>query len=167
MLVTRTRAAPGGSTIAWFVDNEAALAAIPSLTSEDVGRVAQAVDTGLLYFLRSHSPVVWVVPGFGGDPETISGTSYTLVLADAGKLKQCTNGSLCTVTVPPNASVAFRLGTQVNFEANGTGLFVLAPGSGVTLDSALSLEPRARYAVLTTTKTATNRWLVTGDMATP
>lgn len=167
MLVTRTRAAPGGSQIAWFPDNEAGLASITGLTVEDVGRVAQAVDTGVFYWLRSHSPAVWVVPGGGSDPEVISGTSYTLVLADAGKLKQCTNASLCTITVPPNASVAFRLGVQTHFEANGAGLFVLAPGSGVTLDNALSLSPRARYSVLTATKTATNRWLVTGDMAAP
>lgn len=151
--------------VAWDVDNEAGLAAITGLTAEDVGRCARAADTGAFYFLRSHSPVVWFVPGGGGAPETISGTSYTLVLADDGKLKQCTNAALCTVTVPANASVAFRLGAQVNFEANGAGLFTLAAAGGVTLDTALSLAPRARYSVLTATKTATDRWLVSGDMA--
>jgi hypothetical protein len=169
MLVSRTRGSPGGSIVAWDVDNAAGLAAITGLVAEDVGRVARAADTGLLYVLQTHSPAVW--SGALGAAaatiltiETITGTTYTLVLGDANKLKQTTNGSAVTVTVPPNASVAFPIGTQVHFEQNGAGALTLAPGSGVTLEPS-TLTARARYSALTATKTATNRWLVTGDMA--
>lgn len=162
---TFTRGAPGSPLHSWIVDNEAALATL-TLTAEDVNRVARAADTGALYVLLAHSPAVWVCytrPTLG--VETISGTSYTLVLADAWKLKQTTNGSPVTVTVPPNASVAFPVGTQVHFEQNGAGALTLAPGSGVTVEGRVSETTAGQLAALTATKTATNRWLVTGDMA--
>jgi hypothetical protein len=165
---TWTRGPAGSPVRSWLVDDAAALATL-TLVAEDVGRVAQAADTGLFYVLQAHSPAVW--SGALGAAaattlaiETITGTTYTLVLGDAGKLKQTTNGSAVTVTVPPNASVAFPVGTQVHFEQNGAGALTLAPGSGVTLEPS-TLTARARYSALTATKTATNRWLVTGDMA--
>ena len=39
------------------------------------------------------------------NPQT--GTSYTLVLADAAKIVECANAAAITLTVPPNSSVAF------------------------------------------------------------
>ena len=163
--VSWTPGAPGSSIRAWLVDNEAALATL-TLRAEDVGRHAQAADTLQFYVLLSYSPAVWAGASFLSlGVESSAATSYTLVLADAGKLKQFTSSSAVTVTIPANASVAFPIGTQVHFERNGTGTLTLATGGTPTLDSALSLAARARYSVLTATKTATNRWLVSGDMA--
>lgn len=162
--ISRTRGAPGSPIISWTVDNAAALSTL-TLVAEDVTRVAQAADTGLLYVLQSVSPAVWSgAIGLAATPsltvETITGTTYTLVLADAWKLKQTTNSSPVTVTVPTNASVAFPIGTQVTFEQNGTGALTLAAAGGVTLEGVPALTTAARYQVLTLTKTATNRWLV-------
>jgi hypothetical protein len=50
----------------------------------------------------------------------VSTTSDTLVLADAGKMVECNNSSLVTVTVPTNASVAYPIGTQIQFLQVGT-----------------------------------------------
>lgn len=157
-----TRGAPGSPLHSWIVDNEAALSTL-TLTAEDVNRVARAADTGALYVLRSVSPAVWDAfspPSFG--PQVISGTSYTLVLSDNGKLKQTTNSGAIAITVPSNASVAFEVGrTQVFIEQNGTGALTIAGAGGVTVESALSLTSSAQFQAFTLSKTATNRWLVT------
>ena len=37
-----------------------------------------------------------------------------------------------TATIPPNGSVAYPVGTTLNFAQDGAGAFTLAAGSGVT-----------------------------------
>ncbi len=63
-----------------------------------------------------------------------TGTTYTAVLADAGKIIQCTNGALVTVTVP--ASVFAGSTTASNFfevYANGAAGVSLIAGAGLTM----------------------------------
>ncbi len=67
-----------------------------------------------------------------------SDTSYTFVLTDDGKYCRFTNGSAVTVTVPPNSSVAFEVGTQIDVFQGGAGKVTFALGSGVTINSFLS-----------------------------
>ena len=61
---------------------------------------------------------------------TQTGTSYTLVLGDANGLVDTDNGSANTVTVPPNSSVAFPVGTQVLVVQQGAGQTTIVAGSG-------------------------------------
>src|SRR5690242_10244351 len=65
-----------------------------------------------------------------------TGTSYTLVLTDAGKDVKCTNASDITLTVPPNSSVAFPVGTWLLFSQGGAGTVTATAGFGVTLNAA-------------------------------
>ena len=95
-----------------------------------------------------------------------TGASYTLVLADDGKLVDMNNASAQTLTVPPNSSVAFPTGTQVIVRQKGAGRVSVAPGSGVTLQSADSArKTRVQHSVLTLLKVATDTWVVLGDIA--
>jgi len=106
----------------------------------------------------------------GGSPRTReinaqTGTTYTFVIGDAGKLCTFSNSSAVTVTVPPNSSVAFPNGTQIDVSQLGTGKVTLAQGSGVTINSlggnkALS----GQYAGGTLVKTATDTWLLVGSL---
>lgn len=94
-----------------------------------------------------------------------TGTSYTLVLADAGKLVTCSNASAITLTVPPNSSVAFTVGTQILVTQKGAGIVTLTPGSGVTLSSRDSLlDTNGQYATCALIKVDTNIWYVSGDL---
>jgi hypothetical protein len=43
-----------------------------------------------------------------------TGTTYTTVLADDGKLVTCDNAASIALTIPPNSSVAYGIGTQIN-----------------------------------------------------
>lgn len=92
--------------------------------------------------------------------------SYTLVLGDAGKAIEITSASSATVTVPPNSSAAFPVGTLIEIARLGTGTVTIAAGSGVTIQSADgALGLRAQYAAASLRKRATNTWLLVGDLA--
>ena len=94
-----------------------------------------------------------------------TGTSYTAVLGDDGKLVTCDNGSAITFTVPPNSSVAFGIGTQINVMQLGAGQVTITAGAGVTLRSNGSkLKTNGQYAVATCCKIATDTWVVVGNL---
>lgn len=95
-----------------------------------------------------------------------TGTTYTTVLADDGKLITCDNGSAIALTIPPNSSVAYGIGTQINIMQLGAGQVTITAGSGVTLRSAGSkLKTSAQYAVATCAKIATDTWVVVGNLS--
>jgi hypothetical protein len=92
--------------------------------------------------------------------------TYTLVLADAHKLVTCNKATGFTVTIPPNSSVAFETGDQVNLMQLGAGQVTVAAGAGVTLRSAGSLvKTSAQYAVATLVKIASDEWVLLGNLA--
>ena len=64
-----------------------------------------------------------------------SGTTYTLVLTDAGKLLEFTNNAAITLTIPTAASVAFDIGTSISILKASTGTVTLVGSSGVTINS--------------------------------
>jgi len=63
------------------------------------------------------------------------GTTYTFDLNDAGCLCMFNNALAITVTVPPNSSVAFPIGTQIEVAQTGAGKVTFAQGAGVTIFS--------------------------------
>lgn len=94
-----------------------------------------------------------------------TGTTYTLVLTDAGKMVTCSNASAITLTVPPNADVAFPTNTRIDLLQYGAGQVTVAAGSGVTIYSKGSaLKLSAQYAGATLWKKATNTWVLVGDI---
>jgi hypothetical protein len=95
-----------------------------------------------------------------------TGTTYTFVLADAGKMVTSSNGSAQTLTVPPNSSIAYATGTQIIVQAIGSGTATLAEGSGVTINSKDSNKDiDGQYAAATLIKTATDTWSLIGALA--
>lgn len=95
-----------------------------------------------------------------------TGTTYTLVAADLGKLVTTSNASAVTVTVPPSV---FVTGNIINLQSIGVGLTSLAQGSGVTITStgATASAPtlRARYSACSIVCTGSNTFTVIGDIA--
>jgi hypothetical protein len=95
-----------------------------------------------------------------------TGTTYTFVIGDAGKLVTSSNGSAQTFTVPPNSSVAFTVGTQIMVQNIGSANCTLAQGSGVTIQSKDSAkEIDGQYSAATLIKTATDVWSLIGSLA--
>jgi hypothetical protein len=95
-----------------------------------------------------------------------TGTSYTAVIGDDGDLVTLDNASAITFTIPPNSSVAFGIGTQINVMQLGAGQVTITAGVGVTLRSAgTRLKTNGQYAVATCCKIATDTWVVIGNLA--
>ena len=95
-----------------------------------------------------------------------TGTTYTTVLADDGKLVTCDNASPIALTIPPASSVAYGIGTQINIMQLGAGQVTITAGAGVTLNSAGSkLKTSAQYAVATCAKIASDTWVVVGNLS--
>jgi hypothetical protein len=94
-----------------------------------------------------------------------TGTTYTLVLADAHKLVTLSNASAITLTIPTNASVAFEIGDQVNLLQLGAGQ-VTVGGAGVTIRSeGTKLKLKGQYAAATCVKIGTDEWVLLGNTA--
>lgn len=96
---------------------------------------------------------------------TQSGTSYTLVLGDAGDYIQTTSTTAVTITVPLQSSVAWVADTEIYFEQNNTGQITIAGASGVTINSSETLKSFARYSVMALKRVAENVWTLTGERA--
>jgi hypothetical protein len=93
------------------------------------------------------------------DVNAQTGTSYTLVLTDAGKQVTMTNASASTLTIPPNASVAYDIGTRIQVIQLGAGAVTLTPGASVTVSSLATTLAMSQFQVATLIKTATNTWV--------
>jgi hypothetical protein len=98
------------------------------------------------------------------NPQT--GTTYTLVAADSGKLVTSSNASPVVITVPPSI---FAAGEQINVQSIGAGLTSFVAGAGVTITStgATSAAPilRAQFSACTIICTASNTFTVIGDLS--
>lgn len=93
--------------------------------------------------------------------------SVTLALTDANDFLNCTNSSNITLTVPPNSSVAFPIGTQIAIAQRASGTVTFAPGSGVTInskDSNLTID--GQYATASLIKISSDTWVLTGALTT-
>jgi len=95
-----------------------------------------------------------------------TGTTYTLVAADSGKLVTSSDANPVTITVPPSV---FAAGEQINVQSIGAGLTSFAQGAGVTITStgATATAPilRAQYSACTIICTASNTFTVIGDLS--
>ena len=95
-----------------------------------------------------------------------TGTSYTFVAADSGKLVTASNAAAITITIPPSI---FTAGEQINLQQIGAGQVTFAAGSGVTITStgATSAAPklRAQFSACTIICTAANTFTVIGDLS--
>ncbi len=90
------------------------------------------------------------------------GTAYTLALTDGGKVVEMDNAAANTLTVPPNATVAFPVGTIIEVYRMGVGVTTVAAGTGVIVRNAGSL--RAQYSTAALRKRATDEWVLGGDL---
>lgn len=108
------------------------------------------------------TPGTWIQIGGGGAaPNVQTGTSYTLLASDNGRVVTLDNGSLVTLTVPSGLLVGFT----VSIIQLGIGQ-VQVVGSGATVRHASSHDlTRARYSRAELFSHATNDFIFSGDTA--
>lgn len=95
-----------------------------------------------------------------------SGTSYTLVESDAGKLIRTTNDTECDVTVPPNSEEDLPLRVPIYLLAWGEGALTVVEGDGVTVHppAGETLVLDGQYAQAMLLQVATDEWVLTGRL---
>ena len=162
-----------------------------AITSPQEGQFAFTKDTNTTWYYTGSA---WVVSGATGDIEGITtgtdsglsggvtsgtavlrlklefdaetGTTYTLLAANLNQLVTLNNASSITLTVPPSV---FSAGDVINIAQIGAGQVTLAQGAGVTINStgatATAPKLRARYSAASIICTASNTFLVIGDIA--
>ena len=133
---------------------------IVGTAADTAGRLAVGATDQVLV-VASGAPAWAYKPNVVTNAQT--GTAYTLVLTDAGKLVEMSNAAAITLTIPTNSSVAFPTGTQIDLLQTGAGQ-VTVGGAGVTLQSEGSkLKLKGQYAAATLIKRATNTWVLIGN----
>lgn len=95
-----------------------------------------------------------------------TGTTYTLVAGDAGKLVTLSNASPITLTVPQDSDATIPIGTYVDLYQLGAGQVTIEAGTGATLRvSGLTADARAQYSRLAVQKVSADTWSLFGDLA--
>jgi hypothetical protein len=95
----------------------------------------------------------------------VKSDTYTLVLADAGKLIRCTKGTAMSIIIPTNAAHAYSIGQRVDIMQYGAGQVTVSPDTGVTLRSTPTNKLRATYSTASIIKIGTDEWVLAGDVA--
>jgi hypothetical protein len=94
---------------------------------------------------------------------TTKTASATLALAD-GDWIEMDVATANTLTVPPNSTVAFPIGTVRNINQRGAGQTTIVAGSGVTIRTDETLKLRKQWATAVLVKRATNEWVLAGSL---
>jgi hypothetical protein len=141
-------------------------ARLPLFGSAANGAVS-ASGGGTTNFLRADG--TWAAPAGGGgggsSVTTQTGTTYTGVLADANSWIRFNNAAAITFTIPTNASVAYPVGTVIEFSQAGAGAVTVAAAGGVTLNSRGGAVTTAGiYAVASIKEVAADTWILSGDI---
>jgi hypothetical protein len=97
-------------------------------------------------------------------PNAQTGTTYTLVLGDANNEVTMSNASANVLTIPPNSSVAFPVGTATFVSQLGAGATSIEGDTGVTVNgvSAGTGTILTQYGGVSLLKIATDTWLMQG-----
>jgi hypothetical protein len=93
-----------------------------------------------------------------------TGTTYTAVASDVGKLITASNAAAIALTIPPSV---FAIGDQINIMQGtaGSGVVTITAGVGVTLNSnGAKLKTNGQYAVATVLCIASNTFVVLGNL---
>jgi hypothetical protein len=95
-----------------------------------------------------------------------TGTTYTLVLADADNVVTASNAGAITLTIPPDI---FLAGDRITVIQKGAGQVTFAQGAGVTINStgatATAPKLRVQYSAATVVAESATVFFVVGDIA--
>jgi hypothetical protein len=145
----------------------------PNSGAVTVNEVGFDVGKTALYKVTTSTtgPISWQDYRQGGSgsgsvsaPNAQTGAAYTLELTDAPGGVTMNNAAANTVTIPPNSTVDFPVGTVIPVCQIGAGQTTIVAGTGVTVVNASSLACRVQNSVIGLWQIAVNSWVVFGDV---
>ena len=116
------------------------------------------------------SSLSWQDQAYTSAITTVSGTTYTFVADDYKRTVLCTSASAVTLTIPPQSSVTWPAGSILTIVQNGTGQVTVQGDTGVTLNTqgaSGARKTRYQHQVASVYRTASDTWMITGDLITP
>lgn len=130
------------------------LTAIAALTTTSFGR-------SLLALADAAAAATALAPTF-----TTKTADYTFAIGDAWNKVYLSGATGRSFTVPANATVAFAVGTEIELGELGAGALTVVAAGGVTVDvhADFTLVLNGAGSVASLLKTATNTWLLTGQL---
>ena len=105
------------------------------------------------------------VSGGGLTANIQTGTTYSLILTDAGKIITLNNASAITLTIPANASVVFPIGTCINLLSLGVGIVTISITTDTLLSKDSSVTLTGQYSTGSLVKITTTSWVLFGDIS--
>lgn len=172
--------------LGYFVSLAALETAYPTAEEGNYAYVDEGVGTDVLTYIWDETDQAWVEGGGSGGVESVTGNvvdntdpsnpvinaeelyldfneqtdDYILVLTDKDtKEVRANKATTITITVPPNSSVAFPIGTKIFVKQTGAGQLIIAQGVGVTITaSSGALLAPDQNVLMALIKTGTNTW---------
>jgi hypothetical protein len=98
---------------------------------------------------------------------TLTATSHTLETVDLGGILETTGSSAVTVTIPPEASVPFEIGTLINVTQVGAGITSVAAAPAVSLNGVAggSVALDSQWSGAALVKRGADAWVIQGALA--
>jgi hypothetical protein len=90
-------------------------------------------------------------------------SAYTFSSGDENKIIEL-NGTF-TVTIPPDSTFNFPIGTYINILQITSGTITIAGGIGVTVNGAPGLKLNSQWSGASIVKRSSNTWVAVGDLA--
>lgn len=154
-----------GGNLTVRAQKDASMAAGSTGAEAKVQVLSDLGSDGSGVYISQHDTTMYRA-GFYSWPRISGGASRTLAREDQDRLINMTG----TVTVPPNSSVAFTLGSTVPIYNDSGSAITIAQGSGVTirLDGTATTGNRtlAQRGIGFVTKVATDEWVAWGGGVT-
>lgn len=85
-------------------------------------------------------------------------TARTFALTDKDKYIIFNNAGATTATIPPNSTVAFPIGSEIEVFMLGAGVVTVTAGAGVTLQTVAGIPTMAQYEGFKLKKVGTDTW---------
>lgn len=102
--------------------------------------------------------------GEGAVPPRTLTDGRALAIDDSGLLIEIDSATAVTITVPPEATVPFPVGTRVDIIQVSGGQVTVAAGDGVTVRTAETLLLAGQWAAASLYKRAAEEWVLIGNL---
>ena len=124
------------------------------------GTAGEVQDTGVIIDDANR------VYGAGQLANIQTGTTYGVVLSDAGKLITMSNASASTITIPANTAIAFPIGTIVSILQLGAGQVTVAITDDTLYSQGNKTKLSSQYAAAGIVKLTSTTWALYGNIST-